>query len=356
MNYYDELGISPQAPSEDVREAYLQLARLLHPDRLQDPKQRRLAELQMKRLNRIYDTLSNAEQRRAYDQSLVERQLPPQPLVFVADDQPYDQPRPRRRAGRFGLQWLVVAAAAGGLLGFIVARANSDEHAEDFVPAAREQPRLAVPSSHQAAASSHAGSSAGLEPIILNLRSRLHQAERDRDAALARLKAMGEKPPPATVLAAPPPPAEMPISPSLHPVAPVPEPAPVQASGSQVKGWSGRWYYVKKPAGMPPRNMYPPEFIEAALLEENGMVRGRYRARYKIADRAIPPEVDFQFAGKVNQGSLASTWLGPGGAKGEVRIRQLSSDTIELAWVATDLGRHQGLGYGTAVLVRRQEP
>ncbi len=370
MNYYDELGISPNAPAEEIRDAYLQLARLLHPDRLQDPRQRSLAELQMKRLNHIYQTLSHPEQRRHYDFSLNERHAPQ--MVFIPEEDPLDA-LPRRhhhhhhhhhRRRLFGPQWLAAAALGGALFAFILGRITHDEAPEAVPPVsaaapetARRPEKMPVPQFSQ-----NGASGMGIEPIIVNLRNRLHQAERERDEALARAKATEKSTPQTPASAgnahasdpAPIPPFQLP-----PPEAPAAQAAVTTRQPQQPnhpKGWSGRWYYVKPSGGAPLRNMYPPEFIEAALLEENGVVRGRYRARYKIADRAIPPEVDFQFTGKVNQGAMASTWVGPGGAKGEVRVRQVTPDTIEFAWVATDLGRHQGLGYGTAVLVRRQDP
>lgn len=372
MNYYDELGISPNAGTDEVREAYKQLARLLHPDLLQDPRQRSLAEIQMKRLNHIYHTLSNTELRREYDLSLTERILPAAQMVFVPDTDLLEQPLRRRphhhhhhRHRHFGIGWLAVAALAGALVTYVGVKLNRVEP-EPVEAASETAPQAATPASTSAPARSGA-TGPGLEPIIINLRSRLHQAEHDRDEAVARLHSMGKSASPAATSAAAAPVTTQPDPPPIAPVQipPTSQPPPVQAivptlppaaPSVQLKGWNGRWYYVRQTSGQAPPNMYPPEFIEAALLEDNGMVRGRYRARYKIADRAIPPEVDFQFAGKVHQGAMATNWQGPGGAKGDVRIRQLSTDTIELSWIATDLGRHQGLGYGTAILVRRHDP
>jgi hypothetical protein len=75
MDYYEELGISRTASAEQVRHAYRQLARLMHPDQQLDESLRRLAETQMKRLNMVLAVLCDEERRRAYDLSLNEPAL-----------------------------------------------------------------------------------------------------------------------------------------------------------------------------------------------------------------------------------------------------------------------------------------
>src|SRR5205807_9997321 len=61
-NYYAILGVPIDADSDTLKRAYRQLARRYHPD---------LAGLegavQMKRINRAYDVLSDAEKRLKYD-------------------------------------------------------------------------------------------------------------------------------------------------------------------------------------------------------------------------------------------------------------------------------------------------
>ena len=58
-------------PTEDeIRQAYRNVARLLHPDRQQKPEIRRLAESQMTRLNGIVETLTDSSRRRIYDAQL----------------------------------------------------------------------------------------------------------------------------------------------------------------------------------------------------------------------------------------------------------------------------------------------
>src|ERR1035438_9531548 len=70
MNYYEELGLPNMASAEEVRRAYRSLARLLHPDQQSDETLRRLAGIQMARLNEILETLTEPRLRVGYNDSL----------------------------------------------------------------------------------------------------------------------------------------------------------------------------------------------------------------------------------------------------------------------------------------------
>lgn len=61
-NYYAILGVPLDADNDTLKRAYRQLARRYHPD-LAGPG----GAIQMKRINRAYDVLSDAEKRRSYD-------------------------------------------------------------------------------------------------------------------------------------------------------------------------------------------------------------------------------------------------------------------------------------------------
>lgn len=62
-DYYDILGISRSAQSDEIRKAYRRLARQYHPDINKDDG----AEDKFKELNEAYEVLSNDERRAAYD-------------------------------------------------------------------------------------------------------------------------------------------------------------------------------------------------------------------------------------------------------------------------------------------------
>src|SRR5215471_14571694 len=76
MNYYEEFGIPPDATSEEIRQAYKALARLVHPDVHSDQKLRNAAEREMRRINAIFDVLINPQKRKAYDEGLLGAPIP----------------------------------------------------------------------------------------------------------------------------------------------------------------------------------------------------------------------------------------------------------------------------------------
>lgn len=70
MNYYEELGLTPEASPEEIHQAHRKLTKLLHPDQQTDEALRRLAEAQMRRLNSIVDVLSDSDSRKQYDKGV----------------------------------------------------------------------------------------------------------------------------------------------------------------------------------------------------------------------------------------------------------------------------------------------
>src|SRR2546423_13199717 len=60
---YGVLGVARDAPDEEIKRAYRQLARELHPDVNADPE----AERRFKQITAAYQTLSDPAKRRQYD-------------------------------------------------------------------------------------------------------------------------------------------------------------------------------------------------------------------------------------------------------------------------------------------------
>src|SRR5688572_18081104 len=63
-DYYQVLGVARDAPAEDIRKAYRQLARKYHPDVSKEPD----ADARMKEVNEAWAVLQDPEKRAAYDQ------------------------------------------------------------------------------------------------------------------------------------------------------------------------------------------------------------------------------------------------------------------------------------------------
>jgi hypothetical protein len=102
--------------------------------------------------------------------------------------------------------------------------------------------------------------------------------------------------------------------------------------------------------------VYAADYVETVIVEDGGVLRGRYRGRFHVPDRPISSEVTFRFEGKADGETANLSWTGAGGAQGDLNLKLLSKDTLELNWFTTELGSQMGLASGTATLTRRQEP
>ena len=65
-DYYEVLGVSKTATDEELKKAYRKLAKKYHPDA--NPDNKAEAEAKFKEVNEAYETLSNPQKRKMYDQ------------------------------------------------------------------------------------------------------------------------------------------------------------------------------------------------------------------------------------------------------------------------------------------------
>jgi curved DNA-binding protein CbpA len=67
MDYYGLLGLPHNASQKEIRDAYRCQVSTCHPDKFQDPEQKKLAEERIKQVNEAYETLGDVSLRNAYD-------------------------------------------------------------------------------------------------------------------------------------------------------------------------------------------------------------------------------------------------------------------------------------------------
>lgn len=342
MTYYEELGVDPSAGTDEIRHAYRAVARVLHPDRQakNDPEAAGIAARQMQRLNGIMQTLGDPYLRRKYDLSIA---------ILPEDDllpEVVPAPRPWRPWASSAL-WTVVALA-GAVAGLIylaeelrpeprLAPPAAADVATGHAPAPRPEIRLQPPAPRRDPADA---------AQISVLREKLASLQAERDAALAESARLRARQGTAVEQRA------VESEPSEEP----PRSSTDVRGGARavsLRHFAGNWFYVRPRVDPASGTLYPPEYIELLVVEENGSLRGRYRARYQIADRAISPEVNFHFEGQANTPVSNMRWANGEGASGEVRLKLLADHALQVDWFATDIGG-LGLASGTAVLVRKQ--
>lgn len=356
MNYYEELRIRRDAPAEEVRQAYRLLVRLMHPDSQPDARLRAMAECQMRRLNEIVAILVDPQQRRRYNESLtglpgVPVSRPPRVEFAVG---PMSGSLIVRGALRHWF-WILLAMTVLGMgVWYVIAR---DSSAADLPPSQ-------LPKAVQPVDAAHANEPR--EAIQRLGRHRARSVVRGRSAFAVQTEDQGapaepDPPPPPTCprraeAIAQPTPLAATIAVGSAPEALKSGTASMLASASE-PSFAGNWLYSPLLSDTVSPGIYPAVYVELVLVDERGHLTGDYRARYKIPDRAISPQVLFRVQGKSPKGkSVKLVWMSHDGAKGEVELLLRSPNLMNVTWWTTEFGPQTALSSGTALLIRQQAP
>ncbi len=70
QDYYRLLGVSRDAPDREIKKAYYNLARELHPDKAKTPEDAKVHSDKLAQISQAYNTLKDAKKRAEYDQTI----------------------------------------------------------------------------------------------------------------------------------------------------------------------------------------------------------------------------------------------------------------------------------------------
>ena len=296
LNYYEEFGVVPNASTEEIRQAYKTLVRLVHPDGQPDEKLRAAAERQMRRVNEIFAILADRRRRREYDDGLrreVERSGGParRRLVPWADGVKVVVPPPERSGWTQAAvhHWFRILIGMTGLATAIAWYGMPQGPGLEIPPVESLQ---AVPHEEASPAKSETP---------------------PKDAAATR-----------------------------------------QVRTSR---FLGKWLYDAANEPDPDSGEYPATFMECLLREDGDAIVGTYRARYRISDRSSPPEVNFQVRGVPSTSRSARVaWTASDGAKGLMELTLRSPERMRVAWRTTRVGHGGAPNSGGGFLIRQKAP
>lgn len=92
-DYYSLLGLDPHAPEREIKKAYHNLARSLHPDKARDAEESRRNAEKLAHISKAYNTLKDPEKRKQYDMKRGNA-----PAVAPANGQAQSAPQPAEQA------------------------------------------------------------------------------------------------------------------------------------------------------------------------------------------------------------------------------------------------------------------
>jgi len=360
MTFYDELGVPPDAPMDEVRRAYIRLSKRYHPDLQRDEESRHEAEWKMRRLNHIQEVLMDPDRRQAYDLAALE----PVPAVVTGPAIPKAQAEPWTAR----LQMPVFAAVSAILIGASGLWMFWDD-VQGWGPGS---------SGPRAAATASGGEpdepDKKRQPSVPERKTRASEGRKSTEEPEPRFEmptvprpvAPPKKPEPDPSTSKPavpsvtlPPTVQQDAPQSPPPPQAKPPDPPVQAETKPVAQpaapeprYEGIWLFAPS-RRVTQEKLYAPKYIELKIDVEEGVIFGRYRGQYDVHDQPISPNVNFTFKGKPTGTATTLKWVGPGGAHGDVILKLVGPRSIQVDWKAEDTGPGLDLVAGTAVLVRR---
>ena len=400
MNYYEELGIKPDADEEEIRKAHRRLVRLMHPDQHRDPAMKQLAETQMRRLNSIVSTLLDGERRQEYDEQL-RASLTARPVVLTA--------------------WRKVPWWIASTVGAVVLTVGAVWFWADHLGSSfNSRPPVYIAPENTAAVQPAQPAPAPVAPAPKPPVERAANPKPKEDPpptitatvvpsapANDRWRGVSEPAPknnpPRIVQAAPAPPkpktftlpvgtrtilsksqaqsAPLPAppgvgagAPTTHeelvstgvttlPVAMAPKPEAAYTSVSIPSETlhsatgdpaEGEWVYSPKEPERHKAGFYPPAFISLKLSKNDRGLAGLYKARYEVTDnKPISPDVSFQVTA-VDKTARKFVWEASNGSRGTLAIRSIDGRTMRLEWRTTVFTGGPALTSGIATLERRE--
>jgi hypothetical protein len=359
MNYYEELGVRQDASVEEIRQAYKLTSRLLHPDRHAESALQEVAERQMQRLGEIVAILIDAEKRSHYDdlllwnsglQSTSRHRATPGPAQA-------EQWNSGNSLAIFAVRywaWFLTGILVMALGAWSFMQPNAAVLGPELRWAAAQRASTSGNVAHlpvqrmKAPARVTGPGNAKPSPVLSS--SRIPVAGKRGMAIVAPLEPHAS----AAVLENLPPRLDaVPEALQQAPQPPLQSMPPVRLESFFV----GRWLYSPQAGDVDDSVKYPAVYVELLLAERDGELSGDYRARYKIPDQAVSPEVVFKVRGKAGSATAARfTWVAVDNATGTAEMALRDPGVLCVTWWTNQTGRQATLASGTAVLIRQQVP